>query len=64
VRWLVVGGIAELPDIGADAAAEPSAPTAHFGWPPAKGTGLAAGLAAAVLALTAAAWYARRRLKA
>ena len=54
-HWLpVVGGIAELPDVA-------QAPASHSA--PSTGTyaALAGGLAAAVLALGAGAWYARRR---
>jgi len=54
-----VGGIAELPDIRAPADA--GAPPGDSSWPPAKRTGLVAGLAAALLAATTGAWYARRR---
>ena len=45
-----VGGIAELPDVGSDS-----------GWSAGAYAALAGGLAAALLALTAGAWYARRR---
>jgi hypothetical protein len=45
-----VGGIAELPDVAGDSGSSTGAYA-----------GLAGGLAAAVLALTAGAWYARRR---
>ena len=44
------GGVAELPDVASDS-----------GWSTGAYAGLAGGLAAAVLALTAGAWYARRR---
>jgi hypothetical protein len=45
-----VGGVAELPAVAEGG-----------GWPVANYMALAGGLAAAVVALTAGAWYARRR---
>ena len=47
-----VGGLAELPDMAGGSGSSTGTYAA-----------LAGGLAAAVLALTAAAWYARRRLR-
>ena len=45
-----VGGIAQLPEVASD-----------FGWPAGAYAALAGGIAAAVLALSGGAWYARRR---
>ena len=56
-----VGGIAELPDFAGMSAEEGGAPTEGSGWSAGSYAALAGGLAAAVLALTAGAWYARRR---
>jgi hypothetical protein len=59
--WGVVGGIAGLPDPSVAWTQEPGAPSDGSGWSAGDSAALAAGLAAAVLALTAGAWYARRR---
>jgi hypothetical protein len=51
---VVVGGIAELPDVAGVQASRTDSPAGAY-------TALAGGLAAALLALTAGVWYARRR---
>ena len=56
-----VGGIAEFPDIAGASAEEAAAPAEGSGWSSASYAALAAGLAAAAVALSAGAWYARRR---
>jgi len=57
---VAVGGIAELPDIASASPEEAGAPAEGTGWS-AGDYALAGGLAAAVLAAAAGAWYARRR---
>ena len=56
-----VGGIAELPVFAGTSAEEAGAPAEGSGWSSGNFAALAGGLAAAVLAVTAGAWYARRR---
>jgi hypothetical protein len=56
-----VGGIAELPDIGRASSQEAGTPAGGSGWSPGAYAAVAGGLAAAVVAVTAGAWYARRR---
>ena len=56
-----VGGIAELPEIPSASAENARMSTNGSRWSAGNYVGAAAGLAAAVLALTAGAWYARRR---
>jgi hypothetical protein len=58
---LGVGGIAELPPLAGTSAEEAGAPAEGSGWSSASYAALAAGLAAAAVALSAGAWYARRR---
>jgi V8-like Glu-specific endopeptidase len=55
-----VGGVAELPSLAGTWASE-AAPAGSSGWSGGAYAALAGGLAAAVLTLTAGAWYARRR---
>jgi hypothetical protein len=56
-----VGGIAELPDIGRASAEQTGAAPGGSGWSAGGYAALSAGLVAAVLAVAAGAWYARRR---
>jgi len=56
-----VGGIAELPDLAPGAAQPSDAPPEGSGWSGGTYAALAAGVAASVLALAGAGWYARRR---
>jgi protocatechuate 3,4-dioxygenase beta subunit len=56
-----VGGIAELPDLAAASAAGAGTPSEGSGWSPSNHAALGGGLAAALVALTAGAWYVRRR---
>ena len=56
-----VGGIAELPDTASTPAEKAGAPAEGSGWSAPAYAVLGGGLAAAVVALTAGAWYARRR---
>jgi hypothetical protein len=56
-----VGGIAELPAIDTAPAQQAAAPSVASHPSAAKAPALAGGLAAALLAMTTAAWYARRR---
>ena len=55
-----VGGIAELPDLPPGAAQPSAAPPEGSGWSGGTYAALAAGVAAAALALAGAGWYARR----
>ncbi len=55
-----VGGVAELAP-GADVSAQSGTPADGSGWSTGAYAGLAAGLAAAAIAMTAGAWYTRRR---
>ena len=57
----VVGGIAELPDVAGASASDAGAAAGGSGWPAGNYAALAGGLAAALLTLSAGAWYARRR---
>jgi len=56
-----VGGIAELPDVAPGGAQPSDAPPEGSGWSSGTYAALAAGVAAAALALAGAGWYARRR---
>jgi CSLREA domain-containing protein len=56
-----VGGIAELPDIGAASPEEAGTPAGGSGWSAGGYAALAGGLAAAVAALAVGGWCARRR---
>ena len=56
-----VGGIAELPDVAPGAAQPSAAPPEGSGWSGGTYAAMAAGVAAAALALAGAGWYARRR---
>jgi len=56
-----IGGIAELPDAAPGAAQPSAAPPEGSGWSGGTYAALAAGVAAAALALAGAGWYARRR---
>jgi len=56
-----VGGIAELLPVAGPSAEEAAAPAEGSGWSAGNYAALSGGLAAALLALTAAGWYARRR---
>jgi hypothetical protein len=56
-----VGGIAELPPLAAASAQGAGAPAGGSGWSAGNYAALAGGLAAALVALGGAAWYARRR---
>jgi hypothetical protein len=56
-----VGGIAELPGITGAWPEEAGAPAEGSGWSAGRYAALAGGLAAALVALGGAAWYARRR---
>jgi hypothetical protein len=56
-----VGGIAEVPGVAGTSAEEAGAPAQGSGWSAGAYAALAAGLAAAVVVLSAGAWYARRR---
>jgi len=56
-----VGGIAELPDVAPGGAQPSDAPPEGSGWSGGTYAALAAGVAAAALALAGAGWYARRR---
>jgi len=56
-----VGGIAELPNIGAASPEEAGTPAEGSGWSAGGYAALAGGLAAAALLITAGTWYARRR---
>jgi hypothetical protein len=56
-----VGGIAELPDVDTAPAEQAGAPSAGSGWSAGDYAALTGGLSAAVLAVAAGAWYARRR---
>jgi hypothetical protein len=57
-----VGGIAELPPLAGASAEEAATAGGGSGWSSASYAALTGGLAAAVVALSAGAWYARRRL--
>jgi hypothetical protein len=57
----VVGGMAELPLLAASSAEEAVAPADGSGWSAGSSAALAGGLAAAVPAIAAGAWYGRRR---
>jgi 5-hydroxyisourate hydrolase-like protein (transthyretin family) len=57
---VAVGGIAELPALAGLSAEEAGAPAEGTGWS-AGDYALAGGLAAAVIAIAAGAWYARKR---
>jgi len=59
-----VGGIAELPDLAPGAAQPSDAPPEGSGWSGGTYAAMAAGVAAAALALAGAGWYARRRWRA
>jgi hypothetical protein len=56
-----VGGIAELPDVASTSAENARTPAEGSGWWADRYAALAGGLSAAVLAVAAGAWYARRR---
>jgi hypothetical protein len=56
-----VGGIAEGPGLAGTSGEEAGTPAESSGWSSAGYAALAGGLAAAVVALSAGAWYARRR---
>jgi len=56
-----VGGIAELPDVGAASSQEAGAPSEGSTWSAGAYAALAGGLAAAALATAWLAWYVRRR---
>jgi phage tail protein X len=56
-----VGGIAELPEVAGGAGDQAAAPDNGSGWSAVNYAALAGGLAAAVVVLSAGAWYARRR---
>ena len=56
-----VGGIAEVPGLAGTSAEEAGMPAESSGWSAGAYAALAAGLAAAVVVLSAGAWYARRR---
>jgi CSLREA domain-containing protein len=56
-----VGGIAELPDLAPGGAQPSDAPPEGSGWSGGTYAAVAAGVAAAALALAGGAWYARRR---
>jgi DMSO/TMAO reductase YedYZ molybdopterin-dependent catalytic subunit len=56
-----VGGIAELPDMAGVSAEQAGAPAGGFGWSAGNYAALAGGLLAATVAISAGAWYARRR---
>jgi len=56
-----VGGIAELPDLAPGGAQPSDAPPEGSGWSGGTYAALAAGVAAAALALAGAGWYTRRR---
>jgi hypothetical protein len=55
-----VGGVAELPALPATSTEEASAPAHDSGWSPGSYAALAGGMAA-LLAVIAGGWYARRR---
>lgn len=57
-----VGGIAELAPLAGASAEEAGAPAGGSGWSSGAYAALAGGLAAVAVALSAGAWYARRRL--
>jgi hypothetical protein len=57
-----VGGIAEGPGLAGASAEETGTAAESSGWSAASYAALAGGLAAAIVALSAGAWYARRRL--
>jgi len=56
-----VGGVAELPALAGTSPGESAVPAEGSGWSAGGYAALAGGLAAAVVAITAGAWYARRR---
>jgi hypothetical protein len=56
-----VGGIAELPDVAGPSPEEAGTPAGGSGWSAGSYAALAGGLAAALLTISAGAWYARRR---